>query len=180
MGERGETTLITMIALFLAAILMFIVPTMNIADRNDDIAQLEVQTAVTELVDTFRSKGEITLDELDGFIQKISATGNTFDVEIELQILDQNPSKKVTQVETTKIGENIYYTLYTSQILDELRSNPDLRKALKEGDIITVKVKNTNETIAQQIKNFIYSIVGNDTYSIYASHSGVVMSNGSK
>lgn len=173
-------TLITAVAIFLAAILMFVVPTMTIADRNDDIAQLEVQTAVTELVDTIRSKGEITQEELDAFTQRISATGNTFDVEIELQILDQNPSKKVTQVDTTKIGENIYYTLYTSQILDELQNNADLRKALKEGDIITIKVKNTNETIAQQIKDFIYSLVGNDTYSIYASHSGVVMSNGTK
>ncbi len=173
-------TLITVVAIFLAAILMFCFPLMDVSGRNDDIAQLEVQTAVNELVDKFRTTGEITQDELDAFSQKIAATGNTYDIELELQVLDQNPSKKVTQVESTKIGENIYYTLYTTQILDEIQNNAELRKALKEGDIVTVKVKNTNTTIAQNIKNWLYSLVGNDAYTIYASASGVVMTNASK
>lgn len=171
-------SLMTVVAIFLAAILMFIFPLMTIADRNDDIAQLEVQTKVQEIVDEIRSTGEITEEDYNTLVQEINATGNTFDIEMEVQVLDQNPSKKVTQVETTKIGENIYYTIYTSQIMEEL--NTKNRKALKEGDIVTIKVKNTNTTIAQQIKNFVYSIVGNDSYQIYASASGIVMSNASK
>lgn len=168
----------TIVAIFLAAILMFIFPLMTIADRNDDIAQLEVQTKVQEIVDKIRSTGEVTQDDYDALVQEINATGNTFDIEMEIQVLDQNPSKKITQVESKKIGENIYYTIYTSQILSELENN--LRKALKEGDIVTIKVKNTNTTIAQQIKNFVYSIVGNDSYQIYATASGIVMSNASR
>lgn len=49
---------------------------------------------------------------------------------------------------------------------------------LKEGDVITVNVKNTNTTIAQMLKNFFYRISGNNTYQIEATHSGVVMTNG--
>ena len=41
MGE----SLTTIVAIFLAAILMFIFPLMSISERNDDIAQLGVQTA---------------------------------------------------------------------------------------------------------------------------------------
>lgn len=55
-----QDTLSTMIAIFLAVILMFIFPLMAIADRNDDIAQLAVQTATTEFVDNIRSTGKIT------------------------------------------------------------------------------------------------------------------------
>ena len=50
--------------------------------------------------------------------------------------------------------------------------------ALKEGDIISVKVKNTNNTIAQLLRNVFYRVVGNDTYQIAASHGGIVTVNG--
>lgn len=77
-----------------------------------------------------------------------------------------------------KIGENIYYSEYTSQIKEELDQSKS--KALKEGDVVSVSVKNTNTTIAQMLKNFFYSISGNSTYQIEATHSGVVMTNGKK
>ena len=44
----------------------------------------------------------------------------------------------------------------------------------KEGDIVIVSVKNTNQTIAQQLKNFFYKVVGKDTYTIASSHGGMV------
>ena len=56
-------SLITIVAIFLAAILMFIFPLMSIAERSDDIAELTVQSAVTEFVDTARSTGKITIED---------------------------------------------------------------------------------------------------------------------
>lgn len=173
-------TLITVVAIFLAAILMFVFPLMSISERNDDIAQLSVQTQTVEFVDNIRSTGKITFENYDKFIQSLSATGNSYDVEMEVKVLDENPGKKPGITESKKIGENIYYSIYTSQIEKELgigEANPKT-KLLKEGDYISVNVKNTNTTIAQMLKNFFYSIAGNDTYSIEASHSGVVMTNG--
>ncbi len=175
-------TLITVVAIFLAAILMFVFPLMSISERNDDISQLAVYTATVEFVDNIRSTGKITLDNYDKYIQTLSATGNSYDVEMSVKVLDENPGKKGAEASQTKIGENIYWTTYTSQIEEELgvgQANPKSTiKLLKEGDIISVDVKNTNTTIAQMLKNFFYSIVGNDTYSIEASHSGFVMTNG--
>ena len=52
----GDTT-ITIIAIFLAAILMFVFPLMAMSDRTDDISQLSVQTATTEFVDNVRTTG---------------------------------------------------------------------------------------------------------------------------
>ncbi len=173
-------TLITIVAIFLAAILMFIFPLMSISDRNDDVAQLSVQTKTVEFVDNIRSTGKITQDNYDAFIQTLAATGNSYDVEMEVKVLDENPGKKTAQTSTDKIGENIYYSEYTSQILEKMNTSSSKSVKLKEGDLISVSVKNTNTTISQMLKNFFYSISGNDTYNITASHSGVVMTNGSE
>ncbi len=171
-----EDSIITIIAIFLAALLMFVFPLMSISDRNDDISQLAVQTETVEFVDNIRSTGKLTLDNYDSFIQTLRATGNSYDVEMEIKVLDENPGKKATLAAATKIGENIYYSEYTSQIMNDLASSPT--RVLKEGDIISVNVKNTNTTIAQMLKNFFYSISGNGTYQISAQHAGVVMTNG--
>ena len=84
---------------------------------------------------------------------------------------------QATRAETTKIGENLYYNKYTSQIEDEL--NTKGRITLKEGDIVSVTVRNTNKTIAQILRNFFYMVSGNDSYQIAGQHSGVVGVNGS-
>jgi hypothetical protein len=173
-------SLITIIAIFLAAILMFVFPLMTMSERTDDVSQLSVETATTEFVDTVRSTGKLTLDAYDKFIQTISSTGNSFDVEMEAQILDENPGVKTTQAETTKIGENVYYTLYTTQIEEKLENSSNSALTLKEGDRFSVTVKNTNVTIAQTLRNFFYRLSGNDTYQIAAKHAGIVTVNGTK
>ena len=121
-------SLITIIAIFLAAILMFVFPLMSLSERTDDISQLAVATATNEFVDKIRTTGKITLDDYEKYIQTISSTGNSFEVEMQIQQLDENPGVKVTQAEMTKIGENVYYNKYTSQIEEELNNS---KKAIK-------------------------------------------------
>ena len=169
-------TFITVIALFLAAILMFIFPLMTMSDQTDNVAQLAVETATKEFVDEIRSTGKITSDNYNEYVQTIGATGNTYNIDMEIQVKDDNVSKKTSQVETDKIGENIYYSVYTSQV----KLKNDNVYPLKEGDIVTVSAKNTNTTLSQQLKNFFYTVVGNDTYSIAAQAAGVVTATGTK
>ena len=171
-------SLITVVVIVLAAILMFVFPLLTVSENSDNTSQLSVQNATTEFVENIRSTGKITLDAYDKYVQTINSTGNTFDVQIEVQVLDENPGVKTTQTNYTKIGENIYYTQYTTQILDEIEKAPKYKKVLKEGDIVTVKALNTNTTIAQLLRNFLYRVAGNDTSSIAASHSGIITSNG--
>lgn len=169
-------TLITVIAIGLAAVLMFVFPLMTMSDRTDDVSQLAVETATTDFVDEVRTTGKITPDKYSKFIESIGSTGNTYNVEMQIQVLDENPGKKTTQTTKDKIGENVYYSIYTTQIQDVLNSNNTYK--LKEGDIFSVNVKNTNQTLAQQLKNFFYTVVGNDTYTIAASHGGMVTATG--
>ena len=172
-------SLVTIIAIFLGAILMFVFPLMAVSERTDDISQLSVQTSTTDFVDNVRSTGKLTLDDYDKYIQEITSTGNSFNVEMEVQILDENPGVKTTQAETTKIGENVYYVLYTTQIEEKLYSDPG-SITLKEGDRVSITVKNTNTTIAQLLRNTFYRITGNNTYQIAAQHAGIVTVNGTK
>ena len=170
-------SLITVVAIFLVAILMFIFPLMSLAERTDDISSLAVQTATTEFVDNVRMTGKMTLEDYDAYLSELASTGNSFDIEILIQELDENPGKKTTQAETTKIGENLYYNTYTTQVLDQLDRTG--RITLKEGDIVTVTARNTNQTISQMLRNFFYMISGNDSYQIAGQHTGVVAVNGS-
>lgn len=173
-------TLITVIAIALAAVLMFVFPLMTMSDRTDDVSQLTVDTATTEFVDDVRTTGKLTMDKYSKFVENINSTGNTYDVEMEIKTLDENPGKKTTQATSTKIGENVYYSTYTSQILDQLDDSNGKTKvlALKEGDIFSTSVKNTNTTLSQQLKNFFYTVTGNDTYTVAAEHAGIVTANG--
>ena len=170
-------TLITIIAIGIAAVLLFIFPLVSMSDRTDDIAQLSVQTSTDEFVSQIRTTGKITDDNYNEYVETLSATGNLYNVELEVQVKDENLGKKVSQAQSDKIGENVYYSVYTSQIEDEIFG---AAKAYfcKEGDMVSVNVHNKNQTIGQQLQNFFYTVTGNDAYTIAASAGGIVTANG--
>lgn len=178
-------TLMTIIAIFAAALIMFVFPLMWTANSQEEISQTSVETLVANFVNTVATKGKITRIDYEDFIQKLHATGNTFDVEIEVQVLDDNPGKKTAFSSPNLIGENVYYSVFTSTILGRLYgSNAENNIVeigdyiLKKGDYIIVNVKNTNITLATQVKNFLYKIVGKDTYTISASATALIINNG--
>lgn len=171
-----DDILTSIIGIGLAVILMFIFPLMTMSDRTDDISQLTVEIATTEFVDDIRQTGKITPNRYDQFVGNLGSTGNTYNIEIEIRILDENPSREATRRDKTNQGENVYYSVYNSQVNAKLDNNKEYY--LKEGDIVTVSVKNTNQTMAQQLKNFFYTVVGKDIYIIAASHGGMVTANG--
>lgn len=174
-------TLITIIAIFLAAVLMFIFPLMATANQNDEIAQIAVQSIVSDFTNKVAQQGKITVSDYDEFVQKLHATGNTFDVALEAKILDENPGKKTTIATQDMIGENVYYSEYTSTIEDKLYDDaPSATHTynLKKGDYIIASVKNTNTTMGTQLKNFFYKIIGKDAYTIGATASTLVINSG--
>ena len=175
-------SLTTIIAIFLAALLLFVFPLMTVAERSDDITQLNLQTATDEFVDNVRQTGVFKLEDWTKYIEQISSVGGVVpEPSSVLYILDENPGVKTTQAEMTKIGENVYYKFYTSQIEEELKRSENGNKiVLKQGDRIEVSVKNTNKTMAQILRNFFYSLSGNNAYEIAAKHGGVVTVNGSR
>ena len=158
---------VTIVAIFLAAILMFVFPLMTMADKSDDVSQLSIQSSTTEFTNKIRTTGSISQGDYDNFSQTLAATGNSYQVEITVQKLDQNPAKKASG-DTTTIGDNVYYTMYTKQVIDSIPLS------LNEGDIVSVSVENTNTTIASQLRNFMYRVTGKSSGNIVAQESGIV------
>lgn len=170
-------TLITVVAIVLAAVLMFIFPVITMADRVDTAARTDVETMTSDFINEIKTTGKLTQERYSKFLENLTSTGYTYDVNLEFKILDENPGKKAVQVETDKIGENVYYSVFTTQIENELFNNSGVYK-LKEGDIVLATVRNTNLTLAQQMKDFLYTTVGADIYTIQASQSGLVTTTG--
>ena len=167
--------LMTIIGIFLAVIIMFIFPLMELAGENDEVAQTVVQVAVSDFVNKAASKGKITYFDYNMLIQKLHATGNNFDVQIEVQIIDDNPRRATTTGYNELLGEYRYYSVYTNEILNKVRESELGEYELKKDDYIIVTVKNTNITIGTHMKNFVYNLMGKDTSAIGTTSSAVVL-----
>jgi len=175
-----DNTLMTIIGIFLAATLMFLVPIMAITEKNDTIAQTTVQSAVSEFVDTVSTNGKIDPTSYEKMIAKLESTGNHFETTIEVQHLDENPGKKGDGQSVDAIGENLRYSTYTTEILSHMFSNEQdgTSYPLKKGDNIIVTARNTNKTLAQQLRSFLFKITGQGTYELSATSSAMVIKDG--
>lgn len=175
-------TLMTIIGIFIAVLLMFIFPLTEMAGKNDEISQTVVQIAVANFVNTAATKGKITGFDYDTLQQKIAATGNSYDIQIEVKVIDDNPRRATTTGNSSQIGEYKYYSVYTNTIIDKMNDNSiaggEREYLLKKDDYIIVTVKNTNITIATQLKNLLYKLIGKETYTIGTSASALVLNNG--
>lgn len=177
----------TILALIVAGILIFIVPLITLTGRSDNVAQENVELIVEEFVTTVRNTGKLTRAQYQDLVNELDATGNTYDIEIEIQHLDENPGKKTAQANYTKIGENVYYSEFTTQVLKQLGIEIDEEPPkesntiiLKEGDYINVNVKNANSTTAQTLKSSFIGFSNAGEYVISARSSGMITVNGIK
>lgn len=166
----------TIIAIFLAVILMFLFPMLSVSERADDISQLAVETAVTEFVDNSRAIGKVTVANYEKLVNALNATGNSYVIEMERKVLDENVGKKTAWANGKVIGENVYYSIYTSQILEDLLQDKD--HLMKEGDYFYCSAKNDNTTMSQTLRSVFYSISSNNSYQVGADHGGNVNATG--
>lgn len=153
-------SLMVVIGIFVAVILMFIFPLMSLSERTDDISQTVVQTAASEFVDKVSIAGKIKPSDYEAFAQTIAATGNTYEIEIEVQHLDENAGKKAVATSQDLVGENLRYSTFTSEILEKMYPNDGTMNdyMLKKGDNIIVTAKNTSRTMAQMLRTTFYKV----------------------
>lgn len=163
---------ITIGAIVLTVIVIIVIPVITMADRFDTTTQTEVDAILSDFVEKVRTTGKLTQEKYSQLTTNLDSLGYTFDVEMEIKALDENQRKKASQTAKDKIGENSYYSYYTSQIEEQLENNGSI--TLIPGSIVSAKVINTNPTMAQQMKNFMYKVVGNDTALIVSSKAGMV------
>lgn len=181
-----EDSTVSIIGMIIATILMLIVPLILIADRGDDISQLTVQTLTAQFVDNVIKQGKITNEDYQSYLASLQSSGNTYDISIEIKILDKNTAQRETNNSlNTTVGQNSYYSIFTTQIQERLSATEtagNLSKTgqiiLKEGDIISVTTKNSSKTLSQTLKNIYYTIRGEDLHIIASTSTGTVAVNG--
>ncbi|MCL2354359.1 MAG: hypothetical protein FWC68_00410 [Oscillospiraceae bacterium] len=169
-----NTTLITVIAIFAVAVIILVYPLLAMTESNENITQQDVRVVTAEFVNEVTTRREITHINFERFLQRIHATGHTFDVEMEIVRIDENPGKKVVLTTSDMISENLTYSEFTTQIMDELFGVGGTgRVPLTTGDTVIVTVRNTDRTVGQIIRNFFTPGTGSN-YRITASHAGMV------
>ena len=99
-----QSTTTNVIAICLTAALLFVAPLIALTERNDNVVQENVELIVNEFVTDVQSTGVISQAKYQSLENSLAATGNTYNIEIEVQHLDENPGKKTTQANYTKIG----------------------------------------------------------------------------
>lgn len=181
-----EDTTVSVIGIIIASIIMFVVPLMLVADRSDDISQLIVQTATAEFVDEVIKSGKISSKRYQEFEEALASSGNAYEIDMEIRILDKNPSKLITDANYLTMGADTYYSIYTSQIEEKLAISGNRDKSddllgvltLKQGDKISVTVRNESTTLSQSLKSFYYNAKGEDIHIIVATGTGTVAVDG--
>ena len=171
-----EDSMISIIAIIIAAVIMFLVPMMLISDRVDDISQLSIQTNTAEFVNEVIKSGKITDAQYQKFVTRLYSTGNTYEIDMEVKVLDENTAKRETTGLT--IGNNTTYSIFTSQVEDIISNDGAL--LLKQGDAISVTIKNSSRTISQSLKSFFFNTTSSDLQIVAATASGTIAINGRK
>lgn len=171
----GEVYIGLIIGIFLVSVLLILFPLVPMAKRNDDTTQMYLQDELNSFVNSVAQKGGFTQKELENLQERLDATNNSYDIDIEINIADVNPGKKT---DNKKIGDTNYYTIANAQILQQLEGAGVV--LLKEGDIIKISAKNVNTTLFQMIIQVLYGITGNEAYSQAAQASAICKINGTE
>ena len=149
-GNAGNTTVV-IIVIFLSGLIMFVAPLVIIASQQDKVAQLQAQEIVTEFSDTVRTKKGMTQEDYDNLVLSLAATGRSYKIDLTVQLGDGNPAKKLA---TVQIGDDVYYIMYTTQVLESLPLE------LNNGDFIYVSCEPTDVSIFTQLVNSIFKTQG--------------------
>ena len=168
----------TVIVIIVGIAIIFAIPLIAISNTQDDVTKVAVQSIVADLVQKASTKGKLTKEDYDDFTTKLYATGNTYDIQLEHIIMTTNPNKGADD----KVGENLNYSVFNTAILDQgvNKAGGTGEYIMNKGDYFGCTVKNTNTTMADQLRDAIFVMVGKDTYSIAASSYALVVTSGNK
>lgn len=176
-SNHGDTfsTVIVVGGIILVVTIMTI---LGISMKSDDVAQQDTVIAITDFVNKCAEEGKITRSNYDVFTSKLKATNHTYKIDIEVKHLDENIGNKSSWTQSSVVGENKYYSVYTSTIMESIDATTPVPYNMKEGDIIAVSVKNTDTSITQSITSAFLAGTGNGTAVVSASGSATVKTNG--
>ena len=172
-------------AAIIGILLIVILPLYSILDRQDSMSYNVVNTLTTQFVDEARNKGFIDNESYLNYISALSATGNTYKVEMEAYrkvlirstnadgSLNNNSYKEEIEMDNTQdVLEKISSKETVEGANDKKTNNKSGVYLFNVGDEFYIKVYNTNITSG----SLIYSFIAGETNSkvIDISYGGAI------
>lgn len=177
-----DKTLWKILAFLLCAILLFLVPLLNMLERQDDIAYNVVLTECNRFVDICRDTGFITPNLYSEFVNRINSTGNTYQIRLSHIKRSVNPVYKQENGTMVFTGEHevIHVNKGEQEILGVLfpmNSSSSLEKSRRYemgmGDLFFVEVQNRGKTMAAAIRDMML-FTDSNAPSIFIRSGGMV------
>ncbi|ADL36403.1 hypothetical protein bpr_IV038 (plasmid) [Butyrivibrio proteoclasticus B316] len=164
-------------AAFLGCILMFIVPIMLIAQKQDTIRQSYIDNAVVEFVDNAKVAGKITPQAYEKLCYDI----DTAHLLCEIKITHSSAYTVPTEVVDPATGYHEVATYRVDYTKEEIlsvmypSSGPDQDYRMKNGDYISVEVKNISPTLGTRLSR-VFQTKSSDI-TLFTSYGGYVGNN---
>lgn len=184
----------TFLTLVLVTAALFFAPLIILSNRIDDSMQTVVEESVSEFVDRTRAQGYITFDDYYSLLDRLDATGNTYNITLYTLESDYyystgfkgsdgtvNTNGYASGYKTTSQSE-LLKTLMDADINtdsdgDHIANNDGLtdnstngRLELDAGDYIYCEVVQTNSTIGQKL---LGAFLNSETPKIQVRYGGM-------
>ena len=101
--KKNFGLIIGIIIVVLIGALVCIVPLMKLTSRLDNVTQEKVESIIEDSLIEVTNTGKLTRTWYQNLQNRLAATGNTYNIEIEIHHIDENVGMKTAQVNNTKI-----------------------------------------------------------------------------
>ncbi|MCM3390208.1 hypothetical protein LG296_21210 (plasmid) [Ureibacillus chungkukjangi] len=172
-------------AFIFSALIMLYVPAYQTFEKQEDLAYLNTQNAVTNFVDNVRMKGFITPKMYEDFQAQLHGVGDVlYDVELVHKHkiytpVYTNPEDITTFTDEYRVDYEEFYWPQIEPYLFSDASSTDYDKRiykLEEGDFFEVYVKNKTKFKSTMLFNFLTGSVGDDeAVVISVPYGGMVL-----
>lgn len=164
------------VALF-GCILMFIVPVLLIAQKQDTVSQSYIDNAIVEFVDNARAAGKITPRAYEQLCDSIDQAHLLCEIRITHSSAYTVPTEVINPdtgyYETATYRNDFVKEDITSVLYPDVGDNQDYQ--MKNGDYLKVEVQNISPTLGTRMFR-IFTQKNSDT-TIFASYGGYVGNN---
>lgn len=171
-------------AAFLALLLMYVVPSAELARRQDDLSRMVVYQSATKFVDSVRTKGYITPTMYNDFLSELEATGNVYDIEMEHHHKKYHPfygdpaDPGTFQNGYTVVYDHYYHGDLISYLFPDSTAPLDDSSRmyrLAAGDMFQVYVRSINRTPGMIFTDALTGLGSGDKAAIVFPYGGLVL-----
>lgn len=142
------------VAILLAAVLLFICPIQIVAQKQDVVMQQYVTMETSYFIDSVRNLGYLSRQMYEEYKKKIDIGGTLYNVELthyHMVYYDDSQAKDLVH--------RRYQCYYMQDIMDQIYDkDKEGVYTFSQDDYVTVKVRQKHKTIAQRFQEFTLGV----------------------